>query len=421
MANAASVAAPDRTPLIALLCASAISLTGSRLTLVAVPWFVLQTTGSAARTGITGAAGALAYVVAAFFGGALVDRFGFRRTSICADIASGITTATVPLLYRTGGLDFWELLVLVFLGTFFNTPGNTARQSLTPDLAALATMPLDRANTAFQAIRTFAQLVGPALAGLLIATTETSDVLWLDAATFGVSAVIIAVAVPRSPAKTVWETNKRVRRYIDELHEGMRFLRHDRMIVSLAIGSAFGNFLAAALFTVILPVYARASFGTAVDLGLMLSGVGAGALLGTLLYGAIGLRCSRRAVYIGSFLLSGIPRWMLVGALPFPFVLIALMFVGIGSGMGSPLILTIYQERIPAALRGRVIGTIIALNTIADPLALFSTGFLLDGIGLARTIIAVNAIASVVLVWVILNPVFRALSRPNTSQTAESV
>ncbi|MDQ6833352.1 MAG: MFS transporter [Chloroflexota bacterium] len=418
----AAVAVPNRTPLVALLWASAISLTGSRLTLVAVPWFVLQTTGSAARTGITGAAEALAYIVAAFFGGALVDRFGFRRTSICADTASGVTVAMVPLLYHTVGLAFWELLVLVFLSTFFNTPGSTARQSLTPDLATLAAMPLERANTAVQMIRTFAQLAGPTLAGLLIAVIGTSDVLWLDAATFGVSAVIIAMAVPTSPNETAHRmANSGIRRYVDDLREGMRFLRHDRLIVSLAIGSACGNFLAAALFTVILPVYARASFGTAVGLGLMLSAVGGGALLGTLFYGAIGLRCSRRAVYIGSFLLSGIPRWILVSATPLPFALVALTLVGIGSGMGSPLILTIYQERIPAALRGRVIGTIIALNTIADPLALFFTGFLLDGVGLACTIAAVNAIASLVLVWIILNPVFRTMNRLNARQTPNPV
>lgn len=417
--HSTAVAMPDRTPLIALMSASAISLTGSRLTLVAVPWFVLQTTGSATQTGITGAAGALAYVVAAFFGGALVDRFGFRRTSIWADIASGGAIAMVPLLYHTIGLAFWALLALVFLGTFFNTPGSTARQSLIPDLAALAAMPLERANMAVQTIRTCAQLVGPVLAGLLIAATGVSDVLWLDAATFAFSAVIIAAVVPVSPARTAPQmTKKGIRLYGRELQEGLRFLRLDRLVVSLAIGSAFGNFLAAALFTVILPVYARASFGTAVDLGLMLSMVGGGALLGTLLYGAIGLRYSRRTVYVTSFLLGSIPRWLLVGAPSLAFTLVVLALVGIGSGVGSPLILTIYQERIPAALRGRVIGAIIALNTIADPLALFSAGFLLDGIGLARTLIIVNTISSGVLFWIILNPMFRAMNPPNVPRAA---
>jgi len=110
----------------------------------------------------------------------------------------------------------------------------------------------------------------------------------------------------------------------------------------------------------------------------------------------------------------------LVGTPPLPFTLAALVFVGIGSGMGSPLILTIYQERIPAALRGRVIGAIIALNTIANPLALFAVGFLLDGIGLTFTLIAVNAIASLVLVWAILNPIFRAMNWPNVPQATNS-
>src|SRR5262245_13257552 len=110
--SAAGAIRPQRTPLIAYYGATGISLIGGRLTTVAMPWFVLQTTGSAVRTGITGSVEAIAYIIAAFVGGALVDRLGFRRTSVASDLASAVTTALVPLLFSTVGLTFQQLLVI---------------------------------------------------------------------------------------------------------------------------------------------------------------------------------------------------------------------------------------------------------------------------------------------------------------------
>src|SRR5215213_846482 len=105
----------NRKPFIALLAADGISQTGNMLTMLAVPWFVLETTGSAAKTGLTAAIGAVAVVVAGVLGGALVDRLGHKRTSIISDLASGLTVALIPLLHLTIGLAFWQLLILMFL------------------------------------------------------------------------------------------------------------------------------------------------------------------------------------------------------------------------------------------------------------------------------------------------------------------
>ena len=170
-----------RVPLLALLGANAVSEIGNVLAFVAIPWFVLQTTGSAARTGMTGAAFLLAAVVAGVVG-PVVDRMGFKRTSIAADLAGAVTVALIPLLYHTIGISFWQLLALVFLGGFLDAPGHTARQSLGPDLAGRARMRIERANAAFQGIQHASFLLGPPLAGLLIALLSPGNVLWIDAA-----------------------------------------------------------------------------------------------------------------------------------------------------------------------------------------------------------------------------------------------
>src|SRR6187200_3126117 len=97
----------NSVPFYALLTANAISITGNVFSNIAIPWFVLQTTGSATQIGITGFFTILPVVLAGFFGGTLIDRLGYKRTSIIADIASGITSALIPLLYYTVGLEFW--------------------------------------------------------------------------------------------------------------------------------------------------------------------------------------------------------------------------------------------------------------------------------------------------------------------------
>ncbi len=154
-------------------------MVGNSLTFVAVPWFVVHTTGSAAKTGLSGGAIALALVLAGFFGGPMVDRLGFRRTSIAADVMSGVTVAMIPLLYDTVGLAFWQLLALVFLGSFFDAPGSSARLNLISDLARKTGMPRERANSAFQAMERSSLLVGPPLAGALRAAFGASNVLWI--------------------------------------------------------------------------------------------------------------------------------------------------------------------------------------------------------------------------------------------------
>src|SRR5215212_8294597 len=221
----------QRTPILALLGANAVSETGNVLAFVAIPWFVLQTTGSVTKTGVVGGAFLLAAVVAGVVGGPVVDRLGFKRASIVADLAGAVTVALIPLLYYTTGLAFWQLLVLVFLGGFLDAPGHTARQSLVPDLAGRARMRIARANAAFQGIQHASFLLGPPLAGVLIAVFAPSNVLWIDAATFVVSAALVSTLVPSlAPRPGTTAELRHAGGYLAELAEGITFIRRDRLV-----------------------------------------------------------------------------------------------------------------------------------------------------------------------------------------------
>src|SRR5687767_11363024 len=88
--------ARERRPISTLVATNFVSLFSNQLTAIAVPWFVLELTGSATRTGLTAAATLLPSILMAFFGGAVVDRMSARRMSVFSDVMSGMTVAMVP-------------------------------------------------------------------------------------------------------------------------------------------------------------------------------------------------------------------------------------------------------------------------------------------------------------------------------------
>ena len=400
-----------RGPVIALLTAGAVSLLGSQLTVVAVPWFVLQTTGSAARTGLAGVVAVVPVALAAFFGGLLVDRLGAKRASVAADLTGGFAVALIPALYHTVGLAFWQLLALVFAGRLLSVPGAIARDSLLPDLAHLAALRLERTNAAHQALRAGAQLLGPPLAGVLIVTLGAANVLWLDALTFAASAGAIAAAIPAAgPARQ--PADRAGGRPLADLVAGLRFIQCDRLVLALALSGTVLNAIGAPLGAVILPVYAAWAFGSPVALGLLFAALGGGALLGTLLYAAVGHRLPRRALYLGACALLAAPLWSLPFIAQLPLAIGAIAVLGLAVGPLNPLLATVQQERIPPSLRGRVFGALHALANVATPLGILVAGYLLERVGLRAVLVGLAAGLLAVALWALANPALRDMDTP---------
>ncbi|MBA3377453.1 MAG: MFS transporter, partial [Chloroflexia bacterium] len=98
--------ARSRTPLFALLAANTLSFMAEAIAMVTVPWFVLELTGSYAQMGIVGFFTVLPRVIATFLGGQVVDRLGFRTSSIASDALSGLSVCGIPILYASGHLTF---------------------------------------------------------------------------------------------------------------------------------------------------------------------------------------------------------------------------------------------------------------------------------------------------------------------------
>ena len=402
-----------RVPILVLLAANAVSETGNVLAFVAIPWFVLQTTGSAVRTGLTGAAFLLAAVLAGIFGGPVVDRMGFKRASIVADLAGAVTVALVPLLHHTVGLLFWQLLVLVFLGGFLDAPGHTARQSLVPNLAWRAGMGIERANSAFQGIQFASLLLGPPLAGLLITLFALGNVLWIDAATFVVSAALIATLVP-APTPRSGAEPRRAGRYLAELAEGLAFIRRDRLVVWMFGIGVVANSLAVPLFAVVLPFFTREAYGSALDLGLMLGGFGSGALAGTVLYGIFGDRLPRRATLVSAIWLLGVPFWVLVATPQLGVAIGALFVAGFALGPPNPLTYSVLQGRTPPRMLGRVLGAGVSLSMFGAPAGMVLCGYSLEILGLRPTLVGISACYLAVGLLAFFSPALHELDKART-------
>ena len=401
---------PAKLPIYAFFTGSAISYSGDMLTLLAIPWFVLLTTGSVARTGITAFFSTLPAVFSAFFGSAIIDRLGYKRTSVIGDIASGITVMLIPLLYHTVGLAFWQLLALVFLGGLLRSPGVTARSSLVPDLAEAASMRLERANALWDGVNRVAGLIGAPLAGFLIASIGTSNLLWLDAASFGISAMLIGLAIPATPSVVNKEEDS-ARHYLAGLLDGVRFIRLQPVILTIVVVAMITNLLDGAFFSVLEPAYIKQVFHSAVPLGLLVAAMGGASFVGTLIFGAIGHCFPRRWTFGLGYTIGGSFRfWMLLVPV-LPIIVAWNVIAGLCIAPINPLADTVLQERIPAAMRARVFGTMSAGVLAGIPLGTFAGGYIASWLGLRATLIIMGGIYLLTTFSLLVNPAMKKMDK----------
>ena len=396
-----------QAPLYALYAAETISLAGNAVAQLAIPWYVLTTTGSPALTGLAVFFNFLPIVLAAFFGGVVVDRLGFRATSIVADVASAGAVAAIPLLDATVGIELWQLFGLVFLGALLDAPGATARAALLPDVVELAGARMERASGIRSAIQQSALLIGAPIGGVLVAAFGATTALWLDAASFIVSAALVGLLVPRPAASPEVEERGR---FFAELAEGMRFIWRQRVLRAVVLMVLLTNLLEAP-FPVVTAVFAQEAYGSASDLGLMFGVFGGGALAGALVYSAIGHRLPRRRTFLWCF--TGVPLAYLALATtpPLPLALVALGFAGLVAGPINPLLFTVTTEIVPSHLRGRVFGAVRGGAWAAIPLGTLLGGVLVGAIGVAATFLAIGVLLAVVVAYGFVNPAFREMDR----------
>jgi MFS family permease len=370
-----------KTAVSALVVAETISVLGTRMTYLALPWFVLVTTGSPGKMSFVLAAELVPMAILGIPSGALVQRLGSRTTMLVADFARAPILASIPLLHAAGALSFGLLLGIVALLGCFMPPYFSAQRTILPELVGEDETRMSQANSSIEGGSAFAALVGPALAGALIPFIGASNVLYVDAATYLVAFLLVLVFVPK--AKPVAAAVQH------GVLAGLRFLRHDKLLAPIAATVVVFGFLSAGM-SAGLPVYAFDEFdGRSGIAGLFYSALGAGALAGSLVAVLFVRRFPPLRLAAVGVLAFSVPLWALPFLPPWPVVFGALFLATFFTPLINGPTLAVLTARTPPDLRAKVMTAVISVNTLAAPLGYLVAGQVLERWGIVPLFTAV--------------------------------
>ncbi|WP_176604620.1 MFS transporter [Streptomyces lycii] len=383
-------------PLSGVLTAMAVSLTGTRVSIVALPWFVLVTTGSATRMGLVAFCEMAPYVVAKVLTGPLVDRTGPRAVSWTADLVSAGAAAAIPLLHASDLLSFPLLLLLVALIGSARGPGDLAKEVMVPEAAGRGRVPLERAAGLSGVVERLAFTVGPAVGGSLVVLLGPVTVLMVNAGCFALGSAVVALSLPRGMGNAAGGADPQAgaaeRGYWQRFGEGFTFLRGDLLLLTVGVMLAVTNFLDAAFITVLLPVWAEESGNGPAAIGVIGSVQGAAAVGGSLVAAVAADRLPRRVVFFTGFLLAGAPRFLVLAFdAPLGAALAVFALGGFGAGFINPVLGAVFYERVPRPLLGRVKALSTSLAWAGIPLGGLAAGAAVASAGLVPVLLAGGA------------------------------
>ncbi|MGO1978289.1 MFS transporter [Brachybacterium tyrofermentans] len=382
-------------PLVALAyyASHVLSLLGNGIASVALPLIVLQTTGSPLGMSALATATAVPSVVVGLLSGVIIDRINRRTASVISDVISAVAIAALPLVDLLWGLDLVWFILLGILGAFGDVPGMTAREVLAPMVARHTGLDLRRVVGVRQTLTSIALVIGPAAAGVLLAAADAMTVLWITAATSALAAVLTRM-LPRRLGEV--DSSQVTRRpLMRELVDGLLVVGRSRFLLGttvlvLGLAVALGG-----LQGLVMPVYfdliARPEL-----LGLVLTALAAGMLVGAMVYSAVGARLPSCAWLSAGFVVTSV-GFVLMASLLSPAVVFAgAAALGIGNAVVGAVTSVLQVQHTPAALLGRVLSVKTALLTVAAP-----AGIALAGV-LAELGSPLLAGASVTGVWIVV-------------------
>ena len=414
--------APERAPFVALISAYVVSVAGTSMSAIAIPWLVLTTTGSAAQTGVVVFAQLLPYVAAQLLAGPAVDRFGLRRSFVWGNAAAAVAIAAIPACYALDVLTLPLLIALVVVVGLCRGVADCANGPLVPTTAELGGIAMERAAGLNSGANRTALLLGAPLAGLLVTLFGSPAVVAIDAGTFAVAAIIAAIWV-RVPETSAPE-GMGVRRYLRDLGEGVRFVRADRLLLGIITMVAVTNLLDQGLAEVMVPVWVRDGVGTPAALGLISGIGGGGAVLGSLLGAWLAPKLPRWSLFSVSYVISGAPRFAALAISDSLVLTLAVWFVSeVFSGTLNPVIGAAAYERIPPELRARVLGVLRSTAWLGLPFGALAGGYFTEAWGLHTALWVFAGAYFVTTLAPFVFPAWRQLDRrpepaPVTTTTA---
>jgi DHA3 family macrolide efflux protein-like MFS transporter len=369
------------------------SQVGEGLNKVALLWFVYELTGSALMIAMVGLLQTVPPLVFGPIIGVYLDRLRKKSVMVWVDVIRTVLTFLIPALYGLGLLSLEGLFILIFLTSTVSTVFGPALVSAVPLLVRRCE--LVSANALIQGTNNIGILLGPAVSGILIALIGAQHVLYVNAATFLISALCLIPIrtnemIPERPKDSALSGS-----LLSDLSVGFRFVFGDRSTVLLLVTiSALYN-LGASAFVFVLPVYAKELLHVGpVQLGWLWSALGAGMLAASswlALTPKNDVR-SRMQILVSGATTGGLAVCTL-SLLESPLIAAALVFlVGAGAAVLNPVVWALLQEVTPSHLMGRVLTTFSTGSMAAAMVGMSGFGWVADAIGPAESLIGLGLV-----------------------------
>jgi MFS family permease len=379
----------------ALWIGQLISFFGDRINQIAVVFLVFGLTGSPVAVSAVFVAAFLPNLLLGPVAGAFVDRWDHREIMVVSDLIRAAAVLLIPVAATVDVLLVYPLVFGVTSVTIFFRPARTA---VIPRI--VRDEELVTANSATWVGETLADVIGYPVAGLFVGFLGGALALafWLDALTYVASAILIASMAIPPVVRTVGRAGSGLRGIVADLREGWRFLRGESVLLANTVQGVVAQ-VSVGTTIALTPVYAAevldlGSLDASTAYALLETAVGVGNLVGGFVVGLVGMRLARGRMVIAGFALYGacVAGLGLTGNVALAIGLMA------GCGIANMVYVipsqTLFQERTPADLIGRVVSFRFALVTASMSAAMAGAGLLAAGLGVQAVLVASGAITA---------------------------
>ena len=360
-----------------LFSGETISVIGDQFHFVALAWLTLQLTGSGLALGSVLMVAAIPRGVFMLLGGALSDRFSPRSLMLGSNAIRAVLVGIMAALVLTDRAELWQLFVMAGLFGVVDALFYPAIGAILPMLVDEETLP--PANAVLQGSQQLASLIGPAAAGVLVALVNTGPAFVIDAFSFAIASVALFFVVGGRRAATAEGPAEARPGLLSSVGVGLRYAWRDPAIRSLIVLSAAFNFALTGPITVGIPYLADQRFdGGPAAFGIILSGFGAGALVGAVVAGSVPRirRLGAVVLTIGVGIGAAVSLIGLAPNVPLAFVLLAV--IGLGAGFLNVHVVSWLQARTAEEMRGRVMSLVMIGSAGLVPVSYAVSGAIVD-------------------------------------------
>ncbi|WP_275371806.1 MFS transporter [Xenorhabdus bovienii] len=365
-----------------LLALNGVSILGNAITDIAIPWLILEISGSPLLVAAVMSAKIVPLILSIFFSAQLVDKYGAFRISVLSDLVNFLSVLLIPVFYTMDIMHFYLLAILLIFSTILDSPGRLAKDVMLAKEIKQNKSEHELINGINSTIENICDLTGPVLGSLIIALFGTINALYFDAVSF------LVVALGLIILKKHFVTNINEVTEVPSLPhhyflEALKYVKSEKELFSILILSSVVNFVIAPFLIVYLPYVNKVEFNSVVSLGVSMTCFGLGTTFSSLLYGIYGKHFANNHIILSGYSLL-VLCLITLSLLSGQYILFAQLFaIGCCIGFTAPVEVTLIQRQVPENLFSRIITLFSSTRFLAVPVGYVCFGTLL-GSSLAK-------------------------------------